>query len=380
MEFSDISSYSDDQVAPMLLKLQSDDKFHDYISKLIYPNSPNILSGFLKLYTKKKFKRIFANCNSIDEFQNRMAPFVKKMIDRTTDGFSFSGLENLQDRPTLFISNHRDISLDAAFLNYLLFSQRLKTVRIAIGDNLLDGGFAEILMRLNKSFIVHRNIQGVKETMRKLSKLSAYINHSLFNEGESIWIAQKEGRANDGNDFTDESVLKMLYLEERKRIPLKKWVQSINLTPVAISYEYDPLDKVKAVGWDFQKDWSSEKINQNDLEEMTTGIFGYKGKVHLHICSPITSEIENTEELSNLIQDEIIQNYFIWPSSQAAAFLLDKSNFNSPLFDSSIENSNSVKVLKERFKDLEESKQKEFLEIYARPLINKEKARLSSGL
>ena len=380
MEFSDISSYSDDQVAPMLLKLQSDDKFHDYISKLIYPNSPNILSGFLKLYTKKKFKRIFTNCNSIDEFQNRMAPFVKKMIDKTTDGFSFTGLENLQDRPTLFISNHRDISLDAAFLNYLLFSQRLKTVRIAIGDNLLDGGFAEILMRLNKSFIVHRNIQGVKETMRKLSKLSAYINHSLFNEGESIWIAQKEGRANDGNDFTDESVLKMLYLEERKRIPLKKWVQSINLTPVAISYEYDPLDKVKAVGWDFQKDWSSEKINQNDLEEMTTGIFGYKGKVHLHICSPITSEIENTEELANLIQDEIIQNYFIWPSSQAAAFLLDKSNFNSPLFDSSIENSNSVKVLKERFKDLEESKQKEFLEIYARPLINKEKARLSSGL
>ena len=380
MEFSDISSYSDDQVAPMLLKLQSDDKFHDYISKLIYPNSPNILSGFLKLYTKKKFKRIFANCNSIDEFQNRMAPFVKKMIDRTTDGFSFSGLENLQDRPTLFISNHRDISLDAAFLNYLLFSQRLKTVRIAIGDNLLDGGFAEILMRLNKSFVVHRNIQGVKETMRKLSKLSAYINHSLFNEGESIWIAQKEGRANDGNDFTDESVLKMLYLEQRKRVPLKKWVQSINLTPVAISYEYDPLDKVKAVGWDFQKDWSSEKINQNDLEEMTTGIFGYKGKVHLHICSPITSEIENTEELANTIQDEIIQNYFIWPSSQAAAFLLDQSNFNSPLFDSSIENSNSVKLLKERFKDLEESNQKEFLEIYARPLINKEKARLSSGL
>jgi len=380
MEFSDISSYSDDQVAPMLLKLQSDDKFHDYISKLIYPNFPYILSGFLKIYTKKKFKRIFTNCNSIDEFQNRMAPFVKKMIDKTTDGFSFTGLENLQDRPTLFISNHRDISLDAAFLNYLLFSQRLKTVRIAIGDNLLDGGFAEILMRLNKSFVVHRNIQGVKETMRKLSKLSAYIHHSLFNEGESIWIAQKEGRANDGNDFTDESVLKMLYLEERKRIPLKKWVQSINLTPVAISYEYDPLDKVKAVGWDFQKDWSSEKINQNDLEEMTTGIFGYKGKVHLHICSPITSEIENTEELSNLIQDEIIQNYFIWPSSQAAAFLLDQSNLNSPLFDSSIENSNSVKLLKERFKDLEEAKQKEFLKIYARPLINKEKARLSSGL
>ncbi len=151
-----------------------------------------------------------------------MAPLVKSMINSTTDGFSHSGIENLTDKPTLFISNHRDISLDAAFLNFLLYSHKLNTVRIAIGDNLLDGGFAEILMRLNKSFVVHRDIKGVKETLRKLSKLSAYINHSIQNENESIWIAQKEGRANDGNDFTDESVLKMLYLDQRKDLTLKE--------------------------------------------------------------------------------------------------------------------------------------------------------------
>ena len=125
------------------------------------------------------------------------------MILNTTDGFTFSGIENLTDKPTLYIGNHRDISLDAAFLNYLLYIKNLSTVRIAIGDNLLDGDFAETLMRLNKSFIVHREIKGVKETLRKLSKLSAYINYSLQKENESIWIAQKEGRANDGNDFTD---------------------------------------------------------------------------------------------------------------------------------------------------------------------------------
>ena len=119
-------------------------------------------------------------------------PLVESMIASTTDGFTFSGMENLTERPTLFIGNHRDISLDAAFLNYLLYLNKLNTVRIAIGDNLLDGGFAEILMRLNKSFVVHRDIKGVKETLRKLSKLSAYINHSIQNENESIWIAQKK--------------------------------------------------------------------------------------------------------------------------------------------------------------------------------------------
>ena len=102
-----------------------------------------------------------------------MAPLVESMIAKTTSGFSYSGEENLSDRPTLFIGNHRDISLDPAFLNYLLYSESYRTVRIAIGDNLLDGGFAENLMRLNKSFVVHRDIKGIKETLRKLSKLSA---------------------------------------------------------------------------------------------------------------------------------------------------------------------------------------------------------------
>ena len=99
-------------------------------------------------------------------------------------------------------------------------------MRIAIGDNLLDGGFAENLMRLNKSFVVHRDIKGIKETLRKLTKLSAYISHSLFHDNESIWIAQKEGRANDGNDYTDEAVLKMLYLHHRKDLDLNDWIKN----------------------------------------------------------------------------------------------------------------------------------------------------------
>ena len=379
MDFTDISSYSDAQVPAKLKELESNKEFLGYIASLLFPKSNKYFSWLSNAYVGWKFNKLFSNCNSIGDFQDRMAPLVKSMINSTTDGFSHSGIENLIDKPTLFISNHRDISLDAAFLNFLLYSRKLNTVRIAIGDNLLDGGFAEILMRLNKSFVVHRNIKGVKETLRKLSKLSAYINHSIQNENESIWIAQKEGRANDGNDFTDESVLKMLYLDQRKDLTLKEWVKKVNLTPVVISYEYDPLDIVKAKGWDFQEDWSSVQINKNDLNEMASGIFGYKGRVHLHICKPITEECEDTEKLANLIQQAIISNYRLWPSNHSALSLLPKIKKDYLQEEQRVENQKSLSYFNDKLKYLDSTQKEEMLMIYARPIINKEKARLAPG-
>ena len=379
MDFTDISSYSDAQVPTKLKELESNKEFLGYIASLLFPKSNKYFSWLSNAYVGWKFNKLFSKCNSIGDFQDRMAPLVKSMINSTTDGFSHSGIENLTDKPTLFISNHRDISLDAAFLNFLLYSRKLNTVRIAIGDNLLDGGFAEILMRLNKSFVVHRDIKGVKETLRKLSKLSAYINHSIQNENESIWIAQKEGRANDGNDFTDESVLKMLYLDQRKDLTLKEWVKKVNLTPVVISYEYDPLDIVKAKGWDFQEDWSSVQINKNDLNEMASGIFGYKGRVHLHICKPITEECEDTEKLANLIQQAIISNYRLWPSNHSALSLLPKIKKDYLQEEQRVENQKSLSYFNDKLKNLDSTQKEEMLMIYARPIINKEKARLAPG-
>ena len=232
MDFSDIGSYSDDDVAIQLDKLRLNNEFHDYISSLIFPKTNKYFSKLQRIYVRREFSRIFSQCNSINQFQDSMAPLMKRMIEKTTDGFTYSGQENLTDQPTLFIGNHRDISLDPAFLNYLLHLKELNTVRIAIGDNLLDGGYAEIIMRLNKSFVVHREIKGVKETLRKLSKLSAYINQSLWLDKESIWIAQKQGRANDGNDFSDEGVLKMLFLNEKKSKSINEWRKAVNLTPI----------------------------------------------------------------------------------------------------------------------------------------------------
>ena len=380
MDFSDIGSYSDDDVAIQLDKLRLNNEFHDYISSLIFPKTNKYFSKLQRIYVRREFSRIFSQCNSINQFQDSMAPLMKRMIEKTTDGFTYSGQENLTDQPTLFIGNHRDISLDPAFLNYLLHLKELNTVRIAIGDNLLDGGYAEIIMRLNKSFVVHREIKGVKETLRKLSKLSAYINQSLWLDKESIWIAQKQGRANDGNDFSDEGVLKMLFLNERKSKSINEWRKAVNLTPIVISYEYDPLDSVKAKGWDHQEDWTLEQRNKNDIHELSTGIFGYKGRVHLHICKPICREIESTRDLSETIQKEILSNYHIWPTNEAALSLLPQLNHDNLINSHPSKYREALALLKSRSEMLGEKERKAFLMAYARPLINKKKAKLSSGL
>ena len=379
MDYRDISSYSDEHVAEKIQELEADDNFHKYIANLIFPVANRFFSKFTNNYVKKKFHQQFSSCDSIEAFQDAMAPFVLKMIENTTDGFSYSGLENLSDKPTLFIGNHRDISLDAAFLNYLLYENNMKTVKIAIGDNLLDGSFAESLMRLNKSFIVHREIKGVKETLRKLTKLSSYINYSLTTENESIWIAQREGRANDGNDFTDEGVLKMLYLNQRKEVALSDWVESVNLTPISISYEYDPLDLIKAKGWRDRESLTQEEISSSDLNEMATGIFGYKGKVHLHICKPVSFKGNDIRNLAKVIENAIIENYKVWPISYAAISLLPDLQLSASFIKQDAETKKELMYFKKRFKSIDPDIVHESLMTYARPLINKEKARLSTG-
>ena len=216
-----ISPYKDEEVSEVIKSLTYDKKFHNLISSQIYPSIFKIIPGLRSFLFRKTFIKSFGNCKSIEQFQSNLAPFVEEMIKKTTDGFSYSGSENLNSRPTLYISNHRDIALDSLFLNFARFVEGQKTVRIAIGDNLLDSGFFEKLMRLNKSFVVHRNIKGVKETLTKLVNLSRFINHSLIIDQESIWIAQLQGRAIDGHDFTDPAVLKMLYLSSRKSLEIK---------------------------------------------------------------------------------------------------------------------------------------------------------------
>ena len=360
-----IEPYEDGQVSGVIKSLIEDTNFLQTLSSQLYPKLTKIVPSITRSFVKKMFSNNFKFSNSVEEFQKNLAPFVEKMIASTTNGFTYSGLENLCSKPTLFIANHRDISLDPLFLNYSLYIEGYKTARIAIGDNLLDGGFSEKLMRLNKSFVVHRNIKGVKETYRKLQNLSSFIDKSIKVDNESIWIAQREGRANDGNDFTDKAVLKMLYLSCRKKMKLEEWLSRVNLTPISISYEYDPLDITKAIGWEGWESLSEEENNKRDLQEIIEGIKGKKGRVHLHICKAITNSPDNLAGLAQIIDQKILSNYRLWPSNYISARELNLLNLNS---SSGIE-SQDPSFFK-RFDGLESDLREAVLRIYAAPYVN----------
>ena len=368
IDFDFIEPYIDSQVSDVIQSLLKDKDFHKAISSHFYPKLNNIAPFLTQFIFQKTFSRHFRSSSTIDEFQQSLAPFVKEMIDKTTKGFTYSGLENLTSKPTLFLSNHRDIALDSLFLNYARFREGFKTARIAVGDNLLDGGFSEKLMRLNKSFVVHRNIKGVKKTFRKLKRLSSFIDRSINTDKESIWISQKEGRASDGNDYTDTAVLKMLYLSCRKKLQLDQWILRVNLTPISISYEYDPLDVTKAIGWEGWEGLSEEENNKRDLEELMKGIREEKGRVHLHICKSLSDCPSKVEELAFQIDNEIISNYRLWPSNFIAAkeTNLFKTSTNS---DSEVHDALFLK----RFEGLEPELKEKVLKIYAAPYVNARK-------
>ena len=364
-DFIAIEPYEDWQVKREIESLIEDNKFLLTVSSQLYPKLTKVLPPLAKFIFKRTFAKSFKSSQTIEEFQKNLVPFVERMIDRTTKKFTYSGIENLSSKSTLYVSNHRDIALDSLFLNYVRFLEGYKTVRIAIGNNLLDGGFSEKLMRLNKSFVVHRNIKGIKETYQILQKLSSYIDDSIKVDKESVWIAQKEGRANDGNDFTDTAVLKMLYLACRKKMNLEKWLSRVNLTPISISYEYDPLDITKAIGWEGWEDLSKRENNERDLQELVSGITGDKGRVHLHICKTITNIPKDLEGLAEDIDKEIISNYRLWPSNYIAAKecnLLDQnSSTEKNLFDT---------FFLKRFKDVNPDVLQKALKIYAAPYVN----------
>ena len=370
-DYKSINPFADEEVEEVIEELKIDREFHNALSQINFPIIHRFLPFITRDFIKKRFQLIFGEVKTIKEFQSKLAPLVKGMINKTTSGFTLSGEENLTDTPTLFIGNHRDISLDSLFLNFSLFQRNMNTVRIAIGNNLLDNSYAEKIMRLNKSFVVHRNIKGAKETYRKLLRLSGYINESLINEKESIWIAQKEGRANDGNDFTDEAVLKMLYLSNRKNKSLSEWVFSVNLTPVVISYEYDPLDIKKVIGLESREELSYYENNRRVISELVKGIIDHKGRVHLHICKSLKNFQGGVQELTKAIDKEIIENYKIWPVSHCAAFELAQLNSKYQIFDQSLVDREVIQILKRRFSKVSSKIRNKILEIYAAPLLNK---------
>jgi hypothetical protein len=313
-DFEAIRPYDDAEVPAVLSRLFADDAFLGTLTRYRFPKLAGPLGWLLKPVIAHRLRREFSSISSVAALQDRIEPYVDNTIERATDGVTYSGVERLKPGTAyLFLANHRDIVMDPAFVNYAVYHAGLPTPRIAIGDNLLQKPFVSDLMRLNKSFIVHRNLAGRREKLAAFQLLSAYINHSIREDGQSIWIAQAEGRAKDGDDRTDSAILKMFHMS-RKDEPFAEVVRELHLIPVSISYEYDPCDAAKARElYTRASTGEYRKAPGEDDASIALGITGYKGRVQINFGAEMDGDYADAKQLAAALDRQILGNYRLFP-------------------------------------------------------------------
>ncbi len=318
-EYDSIRPFLDHEVPSVIQRLVNSPELAVAASKLAMPRllannmAGQTLTRLLLLYKTRGLK-------TIRDCQKLVTHYFDQVVARSIDNLSVSGLEHLDpNKPYLFISNHRDILMDSSLINYLIQQAGHDTCRMAVGDNLLSNSLAADLMRLNKSFIVERDVEGMRAYYRALTRTSGYIRHSL-SEGVSVWIAQREGRAKDGFDRTDPALLKMLLLAYRnEESPISALLAQAQIVPVSVSYEVDPCGTKKAEELvAIARDGAYQKAEHEDLQSMILGLMGYKGRVHLSFARPIDN-VGDVEQLTERLDKDIVSNYRTFPTHRYAA-------------------------------------------------------------
>lgn len=315
--FDDIRPYRDDEMHAVIARLLDNRAFLDALVGFRFPRAGRLLPGLTRRLVARYLDERTRRMHTIDAFQSSLESLIDHMIEATTDGFSWSGAERLEPgRACLFVSNHRDIALDSAFTNYATHAEKHGTVRIAIGDNLIRDAYVADLMRLNKSFIVKRSAKGPREQLAAYTKTSRYLHHSIRVDGQSVWIAQREGRAKDGDDRTDPAILKMFFLSQRKSgRSFGEVLADLHIVPVAVSYELDPCDRMKAHELAAKaRDGRYEKPADEDLRSIITGITGAKGRVHLHFGAELETPPDDPEACAAAIDAEIRAGFRLFPT------------------------------------------------------------------
>ena len=309
--FDDIRPYNDAEI-PAAMQAIADWELFPQIIRFIYPDGDINVAR----------QRLLAT-TSIHQFQATfMNDAIRRIVKETTDGFTFSGLQHLRRGvPYLFVSNHRDITLDAFLLQHLLMEHRGTTSHIVFGQNLLSLPIMEVLFRSNKMIRMERG-GSPRAFYNSLQHLSDYLN-SLIEQRQSAWIAQKNGRAKDGNDTTAPAVIKMLTLGGDG--DALQTLNRLHIVPMSISYEWDPCDAMKATELLLSRKGTYEKAPDEDLRSVVSGIMGQKGRVHLAIGAPLSLRalqppegIDIAEHVAKVLDHHIQRNYRLMPSNYAA--------------------------------------------------------------
>ena len=374
-EFDEIRPYEPEEMKQAFEDLLNDRQFN-VLMKGFAPWLPKgVRNGLLRL--------AFMGVKTPLDFQKRfMKPIVKYIIRKHTDGCTFddkalSGYPKPDSRYT-FVSNHRDIVLDSAFLDLKLVEKDYPTtVEIGIGDNLLIYPWIKRLVRMNKAFTVRRGLS-LRETLAASQLMSRYIHFAVTQKKENIWLAQREGRAKDSDDRTQEAVLKMLAMGGD--------LQELNIVPLTISYEYDPCDYLKAQELQQKRDNPAfKKSRQDDLDNMKTGIFGYKGRVHYHCAAPINTWIEELSALpkteyykavAERMDKDIHQGYELFPCNYIALDELHGDAANAAHYTKADKQRFENYLASQMAKIILDNKDEAFLReriltMYANPLLNK---------
>ena len=372
-EFESISPYTDEEAAEALSKL-ADHQMISHVSQQFFPEeSPEFLKNVLK------------SIKTIDEFQVLvMQKFVRWALDHTAKNFSYDGVANIDpNKKFLALSNHRDIILDPAITQLVLYANGIPMTEIAVGDNLITNKYVEYLIRSNRMIKVVRGISA-RELYLSSQMLSKYIRLNITNQRSSIWLAQRQGRTKNGYDITEQGLLKMLDMSGIS--DFQKNFEELNIIPMSISYEYEPCDILKARELVISRKSKYIKAEGEDLNSIMVGIMSQKGNIHLNIGKPLTSEEiaeaakcdknDRYQLIRHAVDLRVIEGYKLWKNNYVAYDILNHSFKYSDMYNiSDIES--FVLYMEHQLDTVEKEINREdlrriFLEIYANPVITKE--------
>lgn len=377
MNFDDIRPYEDHEVNQYVNILLKDEIFQQVLMFIFQDEEK-----------RNSVKQMLSGVQTIEQLQmGFMYPLVKEwIIDRTTSGVTWSGLDKLDKNESyLFISNHRDIILDSAILNYIIVTAGMNTTEIAIGNNLLIYEWIKHVVKLNRSFVVKRNLP-VRELLVASKTLSHYIRSSITKRNSSVWLAQREGRTKNGFDQTQQAIFKMLNLSNDKSFA--EGFRELKIVPLSISYEREPCGISKVEEIYKRESEGFEKTQADDLKSMAFGLTRPKGRVHFAFGKPIDNPIddfasagnvnENIQQLAEYIDKRIYSNYKLWPNNYLAADIQAGTNLHDDKIDQPTRDK-FTELLGDLVKTIgngDPKRQQElFVEMYANPVQNAEKTK-----
>ena len=320
--FDDLRPYYDSEI-PAAVQRVADSPYLPAISSFLFPQKP-----------VDEMRQLLQKTQTIFDFQKYiMLPAIRSIVDQTSSGLSCAGIDGLKDgKKRMFIANHRDILLDAAILQVLLFENNIDTSEITFGSNLMQGSLVVDIGKMNKMFRIMRG-GTVKEFYKNSTEVSSYMRYAILQKKQSVWIAQRNGRTKDGADKTDMAVLKMFALSSDK--PFFDNLNELNITPLVVSYEYEPCDFLKTQELFISRYQKYEKEPGEDLNSILHGIKQFKGHIHFVVTDTISEEElrhcdrfdrnQKFQKLAQIIDRRIYDNYKLWPTNYIAHDLLHQS-------------------------------------------------------